>query len=133
MLDVVAGWSRVLASGRTGPFGTLPLSRSQTDALFLLARAPEPLTPGTLASMLGLTPGAVTQLLDGLRTADLVTHQPHPTDARSHLLTLSASAREQVNAFEQATIERLADRFADLSDDELTTLADLLTRTRSLP
>lgn len=133
VLEAVAGWSRLLAGGPTLPFGSLSLSRSQTDALFLLARAPEPITPGMLASRLGLTPGAVTQLLEGLRAAGLVTQHPHPSDARSHLLSLSASARDQVDVFEQATITRLTDRFTDLSDIELTALADLLTRTRYLP
>lgn len=133
VLESVAGWARVLRAAQTGPFGTLQLSRSQTDALFLLAHAPSPPTPGELASILNLTPGAVTQLLDGLRREGLVRQQPHPRDARARVLSLSTAARTQVLAFEQATVARVADRFAGLDDRELETLADLLARSRHLP
>lgn len=132
VLEQVAAWTRVLGETRGRPLGDRRLSRSQTDALFLLARAPGPLTPGRLAVVLNLTPGAVTQLLEGLRRAELVTQVSHPDDARSQLVRLSPAAREQVSEFEQATITALADRFAALDDTELATLAGLLARTRTM-
>jgi len=132
VLEQVAAWTRVLGETRARPLGDRRLSRSQTDALFLLARAKRPLTPGRLAGALHLTPGAVTQLLEGLRRAELVTQGPHPDDARSQLVTLSPAARQRVSEFEQATITSLADRFAALDDTELANLAALLARTRTL-
>jgi DNA-binding MarR family transcriptional regulator len=68
-------------------------------------------------------------LLDGLRQAGLVEQQPHPSDARTRLLTLTADARTQVDGFEQQLVTDLADQFGDLDDDELATLAALLART----
>lgn len=52
------------------------------------------LTPGQLAERLNLTSGAVTALIDRLERAGWVSRTPHPSDRRSHVLTLTAAARE---------------------------------------
>ncbi|WP_418275406.1 MarR family winged helix-turn-helix transcriptional regulator [Isoptericola jiangsuensis] len=133
VLESVVGLSRELASARRSPFGDQQLSSSQLDALFLLAHAPTPLTPGALADRLGVTRGAVTQLVDGLRSLGLVDQVPHPTDARSRLLVLTPDAREKVADFESATVRRLEPRFAALSTDDLDQLARLLGRATGDP
>ncbi|MGV8909719.1 MAG: MarR family winged helix-turn-helix transcriptional regulator [Propionicimonas sp.] len=107
----------------------MQLSRSQLEALFLIAHRPAPMSPGLLARELQLTPGAVTQLLDGLRQAGLVDQQPHPSDARSRVLTLAADAASQVDEFEQRMANDLSGEFSELDDAELATLAHLLART----
>jgi len=81
VLESVVSWSRLLGSTRSTPFRGRQLSHSQLEALFLIAHRPAPMSPGFLARELKLTPGAVTQLLDGLRQAGLVDQQPHPSDA----------------------------------------------------
>ena len=129
VLESVVSWSRLLGSTRAVPFRGLQLSRSQLEALFLIAHRSTPVSPGLLARKLKLTPGAVTQLLDGLRQAGLVDQQPHPSDARSRVLTLTGDAGSQVNEFERHMVKELADEFSDLDDAELATLAHLLART----
>lgn len=111
------------------PFHGVQLGRSQLEALFLIAHRPEPMSPGSLARELRLTPGAVTQLLDGLRQAGLVDQQPDPLDARCRVLTLTPNAGQQVTEFEDGMVNALAGQFSDLDDAELATLAGLLERT----
>lgn len=129
ILASFVGWARVLGSGAERPFGADELSRSQLDALFHIAHSPEPVTPSRLAKWLGVTAGAVTQLVDGLKSSGLVEQRPHPTDARSRILVLSSDATATVERFESDLARRLAARFTALDDQELTMLATLLART----
>ncbi|MFF2832312.1 MarR family winged helix-turn-helix transcriptional regulator [Cellulosimicrobium cellulans] len=126
IMEHLATLGRELAGAKAGPFGDVRLSRSQLDALFLLAHAPGDLTPGRLAAHLGVTAGAVTQLVDGLRRHGLVETTPHPGDGRTRLLVLTPSARESVDAFEQEVVDRISARFDALDDDRLEQLELLL-------
>ncbi len=123
-------WARRLDSHRRFPFGDLDLSRSQVEVLFLVAHSESPLSPGGLAAALGVTPGAVTQLVAGLIEAGLVEQERDPADARRRVLVLSAGSRTRVAAFEREVVRELAPRFDGLDDAELETLAELLARTR---
>lgn len=133
MLERLVGWSRVLGSTRAAPFGDRPLTSTQMDALFLLAHGGGAITPGALAASLGVTPGAVTQLIDPLRTDGIVEVAPNPADRRSRVIRLSAKARTAIATYETETARALAARFASLDDSELAALADLLTRTEGPP
>ncbi|UOE43423.1 MarR family winged helix-turn-helix transcriptional regulator [Agromyces larvae] len=128
VLESIALLGRELSATRDTPFGDVRLTRSQLDALFLLTRAPSGLTPGALAAALGLTAGAVTQLVDGLRTEELVEQMVNPRDARSRMLRLTQAAKDRVGAFEAAVAARLAPRFDALSDAELDRLGRLLAK-----
>ena len=86
------------------------------------------MTPSRLAAELGLTAGAVTQLVDGLRDAGHVDIGPHPSDGRSRVMTLSAAAAQEVAAFQRGIVRDLAPDFAGLTDAELQQLAALLAR-----
>lgn len=129
VLESITAWSRLLGSTRSVPFRGVQLSRSQLEALFLIAHRPPPISPGSLARDLGLTAGAVTQLVDGLRQAGLVDQRPDPGDARSRVLTLTKDAGRRLAEFEDAAVAALAGRFADLDDAELVALSQLLSRT----
>lgn len=130
ILASLAAWSRVLGDARTRPFGDVQLNRTQVDALFLVAHGRSPVTPGDLARALGITAGAVTQLIDGLHAADLVVRTADPADARRRVITLTPTASRRLRAFERRTVRDLASRFADLSTGDLSQLADLLERTK---
>ena len=72
ILEFVLGMQRRLRRVGLPPVGETRLNRSQVDALFLLAHSRREVTPGRLAGALGVTAGAVSQLVDGLRAAGLV-------------------------------------------------------------
>lgn len=128
VLGCVASLSRVLSSEQRRPFEGRVLTGSQLSALFYLARTPSGLTPGRLAELLSVSAGAVTQLVETLRTDGHVDMQVNPYDARSRIIVLSRAARVEVEQFERATAERLRPRFAALTSSELMTLAELMNR-----
>lgn len=98
------------------------------DILYVVAHHPGPVTPSRLAAVLGVTPGAVTQLVDALQADALLSREAHPNDARSCVLRLTPSARAEITASEQQVVADFAPRFAALTDRQLATLADLLRR-----
>jgi len=128
VLGCVAALSRVLSSEQRRPFEGRVLTGSQLSALFFLARTPSGLTPGRLAELLSVSAGAVTQLVETLRTDGHVDMQVNPDDARSRIIVLSHAARVEVGQFERATAERLRPRFTALTSSELMTLAELMNR-----
>lgn len=70
------------------------LTPMRLNALTQLAEAgPEGLAMGALARALGVTPYAVTKIVDGLERDDLVARSPHPTDRRATLLGLTPRGR----------------------------------------
>lgn len=128
VLDAVTLLDRELRTLGQEPFEGRRLGRSQLAVLFLLARAPGPVAVSQLAGGLGITAGAVTQTIDGLRAAGLVSSTVNPADGRSRLLALTPAAAGEVAAFERRFAERMMPRFEALSDEELASLAQLLAR-----
>ncbi|WJL96877.1 MarR family transcriptional regulator [Microbacterium sp. ET2] len=128
VLEGVVSAGRLLGDARRRPFAALTLTASQLEALFLLSHATEHVTPSRLAGRLRVTAGAVTQLVDGLKSAGLVEQAPHPTDARSRVIRLSPSARGEVDAFEAGVVAEMRRHFGGLSQAELLRLGDLLSR-----
>lgn len=128
VLEGVVGARRLLGDARRRPFAAMRLTPSQLEALFILSHADAPVTPGALAARLALTAGAVTQLVDGLKRAGLVDQSPHPDDARSRVLTLTSTARREVDVFESGVVADMRRHVARLTDDELVQLGELLAR-----
>lgn len=129
-LEAIAVWARVLHSYRKFPFNDLQLTRAQVETLFLIAHGEVSVTPGGLAESLGVTAGAVTQLLVSLTQAGLVEQQRDPADGRRRLLALTVDSRLRVQRLESELVGQLASRFDGLDDPELATLTALLARTR---
>ncbi len=66
----------------------LGLTRSRTEVLWVLHRG-GPSTQRTLADALGVSPRNVTGLVDALVATGFVPREPHPTDRRAALVTLT--------------------------------------------
>lgn len=128
VLESVIALSGALTAQQRGLFAQLDLSTTQLRALYLLAHDAGPTTPSRLAARLDVTPGAVTQLIEGLRAAQLVETAQNPVDARSRVIRLREAAAAEIAAFELDTLERMRPMFAGLGDDELRTLARMLAR-----
>ena len=130
VLESVTLLSSGITASRYVPFHGTTLTRTQLAALHRLAHARTPLSPSRLASALGVTRGAVTQLLEGLQVAQLVQLTANPGDARSRIVTLTVEAAAEVAAFEEGVVAGVQPLFADLGDDELDQLGRLLARVR---
>lgn len=128
-VEAIVVWARTLDSHRVFPFAGVELSRAQLEALFFITHSDVPATPGALAARLGVTPGAVTQLVAGLTQTGLVVQQRDPSDGRRRVLELAPAWAERITGFEQEMARHLAPRFDTLDDAEVASLAALLHRT----
>ncbi len=104
----------------------LGLSASDQRALALIGRH-GPLTAGQLAEHTGLTPGAVTGMVDRLERAGLARREPDPSDRRRVLIT-STGTGGQPEVFRElaAAMSDLTSRY---TESEQQVIADYLTRT----
>lgn len=132
-VEAIVIWARTLDSHRVFPFEGLELTRAQLEALSFVAHSDPPATPGVLAVRLGVTPGAVTQLVAGLTAVGLVSQERDPTDGRRRVLVLAPDWAERVAGFEREVVRQLAPRFDALDDTEIESLAALLHRTTGTP
>jgi len=76
------------------------LTVSRANVLWQLRRR-GPVTQRELADALGVTARTVTGLIDGLVATGFVTRQPHPTDRRATLVTLTEHGAATVAALER--------------------------------
>jgi len=74
-----------------------------------------PVPQRDLAEALHVTARTITGLVDGLEKTGFVTREPHPTDRRATLVTLTGKARKTVD-----TLEREQEGFVELLFGELT-------------
>jgi DNA-binding MarR family transcriptional regulator len=82
-----------------------------------------------LAHSLLLTPSGVTRMLDGLERAGLVDRAECSSDRRIVYARLTEAGREKLDAAAKSHVESIRSVFgANLSRDEMVTLADLLER-----
>lgn len=111
------------------------LTEARTQLLWELGmRGPSP--QKDLAAALGVTPRAITSLVDGLVETGFVTRQPHPSDRRASLVTFTAKGKRVVSKLQRQQKEFAAALFGDLSGPQFTkidsSLDYLLTRLQEL-
>lgn len=88
--------------------------------------AERPIRPARLAEVLNITPRAVTDVVDALVEAGLITSEPDPEDRRAKVLSITEAGERrnaEVKALRDAAAEQM---FAPLADNERETLARLL-------
>lgn len=124
-IDAMAALTRDLAAAGTYPFRERRLGRAPMSLLYRLSRSGG-LGVGALAAALDVTPGAVSQHVDHLRRAGLVTVDVDPLDARARIVTLTDQARAEVDEFQRSWIAAIAPRFDALSIDDVHELRRLL-------
>lgn len=107
------------------PFKRLGLGRASMNLLFALARS-DGARVADLAARLGVSSGAVTQTVDALREAGLVTSAVSPDDKRGRIISLSPEARREIDGFERQYIEAVAPAFDALSTADVLELDRIL-------
>jgi len=101
--------------------GDSPISRSQLELLFVLKQL-QPVTSKKLADHMQLTPGAVSQLVEGLADEAFVSRETDPSDRRLQILRLSKSGMQELQRIEKNRHELFKHVLDDLTDDELALL-----------
>ncbi len=100
-----------------------------TDLLCLeLVSAGEPLTAGQLAEQVGLTPGAVTGVLDRLEQGGFINRERDPEDRRRILVRVDSARQRDMARLLDPLAGALAEITVDTSDGDLRLMADFLAR-----
>jgi DNA-binding MarR family transcriptional regulator len=93
------------------------LSVTQIAALGTLERH-GPLTPRELADHEKVQPPSMTRVLASLEERGLIERTPHETDGRQHLVSLTKPARDLLREDRRRREAWLAQRLAELTQDE---------------
>jgi DNA-binding MarR family transcriptional regulator len=101
-------------------YDAIDLSPAQVELLKQI-RCKGPLSHKDLAAEARLTPGAVTQLLDGLDTAGCISRNQSPDDRRVSYIAISHVGEEKLDIAIKQYRTLLFSAFEVLSDDELAT------------
>jgi DNA-binding MarR family transcriptional regulator len=100
-----------------------------TDLLCLeMVSAGEPLTAGQLAEQVGLTPGAVTGVLDRLERGGFIERERDPEDRRRILVRLDPTRQRDMARLLDPLAGALAEVTVDTSDADLRRITDFLAR-----
>jgi DNA-binding MarR family transcriptional regulator len=106
----------------------LGLSAVEHKALGLITRS-GPLTAGALAKQTGLTPGAITGLVDRLEHAGYVRRTPDRTDRRRILVSATPAQRPDLTGVFADLGQEMAGFLAKYNERELSVIADWITNT----
>ncbi|SEK09885.1 MarR family winged helix-turn-helix transcriptional regulator [Paraburkholderia diazotrophica] len=79
----------------------------------------QPVTPGRLSKLMGLSPGSITTSVKNLEKAGLLSREPDPTDGRRILLRFIPGSRATINACFEPVNRNLADLDGTLDSEEL--------------
>lgn len=123
----LGGLHRTFATTRDGFLAKFNLSRPQMELLYSLKYGAK--TTGELAKTFSVTSSAVSQMVDQLVIKGLVERISNPDDRR---VTNVQVAPEAVTVFQKVQdeyISHLCERFIGVTDEELVTLLEILTKT----
>ncbi|MFJ4656697.1 MarR family winged helix-turn-helix transcriptional regulator [Nocardia sp. NPDC088792] len=99
------------------------ISLTQLSALATLNREGA-MTPGALAAKERVQPPSMTRVIASLSELELVERNPHPTDGRQIIVSLSEAGRALVLDENQAREAWMTDQLSNLSPDKLKVLGE---------
>jgi DNA-binding MarR family transcriptional regulator len=109
--------STVLTDAMDAGLAERGLTRARAGLIWSL-RHGEPMTQRDLAEALQCTPRNVTDLVDALESAGLVSRAPHPTDRRATLVSLTRKGKAAAKTMQGEYGSFAATLFAGLSERE---------------
>ena len=118
--------TRIIHSNQCVRFGEYTLSQLQIRTLFNVAKNQDSVAVKDLVKILGVTPGAVTQLVDGLVSMDLVRREEDTNDRRVSRIALTQHAEDKLDNLKQEYLASASQVFDTLNNDEITQLIMLL-------
>jgi len=121
---------RQLKNGGGFPLNEVNLSGAQLRLVFLISDQADGATVKDIAQDLGITSGAVTQQIDELVAAGYVTRTEDPTDRRLIRITVSPKTRGVLSSLKTKFFRHVEPMFNNLTNQEVKTLRDLITKVR---
>jgi DNA-binding MarR family transcriptional regulator len=128
VLSRISRLARHLDRARRASFASHGLESWEFDVLSALRRqgAPYQMTPGALLRATLVTSGTMTNRIDRLAEAGLVTRKPDPRDKRGVLVTLTSLGQARADDALADLLRRERDLLASLAPSDRRTLAGLL-------
>jgi DNA-binding MarR family transcriptional regulator len=83
-------------------------------------------SPGELGTLLGITTGSVTAMIDRLERAGYLVREPHPTDGRRTSVRPTAALAEQTGQVFGPLVDSGEEILRRYDHDQLTTIIDFL-------
>ena len=102
------------------------LSVPQLRSLIFLNRYPGA-SLSEVAEHLGVTKATASAIVENLVQKGLVNRQDHPQERRRHVLTLSETGLQQLNAVREATRQSVASVLINLTNDDLLKIVEGIT------
>jgi DNA-binding MarR family transcriptional regulator len=124
--EKMAAVIRRVHAGQGFRFSEFRLSPPQVRILFFIARQQEDIAVKDLARMLEVTPGAITQFVDGLVDMELVRREEDARDRRIIRIRLTDLARSKLAELRRGYLAAASRVFDVLSDEEIRELGRLL-------
>lgn len=103
-------------------------SRARWQALFTIAFGPQPVTLTDLGQRLFVQWPTLVRVIEGLATDGLIKRVDNPRDGRSKLVSLTPEGLAVVHKIQPILDDERRLMLADLSDKELESCADMLSR-----
>lgn len=113
-------------TGGCFPFGDFMLRKQQIAILFFIYEKSNQTSVKEIAQFLQVTPGAVTQFVDGLIEKKLVKREENQNDHRGINIKLTAKTKKQFNDFRNKYLASINLAFNGFSNQELQRFIDLI-------
>jgi len=126
LVDAMGTVWRSMHSGSGFRFGRATVGLPHVRILIYLDGRPEGVAAKDLAERLGVTAGAITQVIDALVEKGLVARQEDPGDRRSLRIGLTEYARNNMDDFKRDYISSISRVFDPLTDEDLLNVITIL-------
>jgi len=126
LIDKLVSVFRGIHKEQNFPFGKLVLSRQQMMIMFFINENKGAASVKEIIRFLRVTPGAVTQFVDGLVKKKLVKREANSGDRRSVNIKLTAAVEKKLRLFKRSYIKTTSQAFQGLSNRELEQFISLI-------
>ncbi len=118
MFEGFMSLQKALGTRKDSFFQKYDLNRSQVHILYAIAQGKE-LTVKDVASKMGITSSAATQMIEGLVIAGFIQRSHDKKDRRIVHINFSDNGKKKFETFKKNHMERIAKTFETISDKEL--------------
>ncbi|MEI6221696.1 MAG: MarR family transcriptional regulator [bacterium] len=118
---------RTMIAGHINNSKNFGISFSQTHVLFMLKKKGQ-VTITELATCIGVSKSAATQIADGLVKQELITRTTDPQDRRVQRLRPSAKGTKHMETMKHSMLERFSTLFDVLNERELLQLETITSK-----
>jgi len=131
MIEKLSQALRDMHKGQSFPLGDFMLGKQQIMILFFIDEQKGATSVKEVAKYLQVTPGAITQFVDGLVEKKLVKREENLADRRSINIKLTEATKKRFNDFKKKYLASASKAFSGFSDQELEQFTELIKKMKA--